>query len=81
MDSCFENDIDRWVKLEQLIVQAENENGILVINFHTNNFDEVEFPAYKHNYMRIIEILKERGAEFMTMREVYKREVYKKVCN
>ena len=73
MDSCFENDIDRWVKLEQLIVQAENENGILVINFHTNNFDEVEFPAYKSNYVQLIETLQARGAEFMTMGEAYKR--------
>lgn len=71
MDSCFEDTPDRWEKLEQIIAQAEKENGILVINFHTNNFDEVEFPAYKRNYVRLIETLKARGAEFMTMGEAY----------
>ena len=73
MDSCFEDDKDRWERLEQIIAQAEKENGILVINFHTNNFDEVEFPAYKRNYVRLIETLKERGAEFMTMGEAYEK--------
>lgn len=73
MDSCFEDDKDRWEKLEQIIAQAEKENGIIVINFHTNNFDEVEFPAYKRNYVRLIETLKERGAEFMTMGEAYEK--------
>lgn len=72
MDSCFESDKDRWKKLEQLIAQAEKGKGILVINFHTNNFDEVEFPNYKSNYVRLIETLQERDAEFMTMREAYK---------
>ena len=73
MDSCFEDDKDRWEKLEQIIAQAEKGNGILVINFHTNNFDEVEFPSYKCNYMRLIETLKARGAEFVTMKEAYQR--------
>lgn len=73
MDSCFEDDKDRWNKLEQLIAQAENKNGIIVINFHTNNFDEVEFPAYKSNYVQLIETLQARGAEFMTMAEAYRK--------
>ena len=75
MDSCFENDRDRWEKLEQIIAQAEKEEGIIVINFHTNNFDETEFPAYKCNYMRLIETLKTRGAEFITMKEAYQKVI------
>lgn len=71
MDSCFEDDKDRWSKLETIIARAEKENGVLVINFHTNNFDEVEFPHNKNNYIRLIEILKEHGAEFLTMHEAY----------
>ena len=71
MDSCFESDRDRWEKLEQIIAQAEKEEGIIVINFHTNNFDEVEFPAYKRNYEQLIETLKAHNAVFMKMNEVY----------
>lgn len=75
MDSCFDSESERWDKLEQLIAQAENENGILVINFHTNNFDEVEFPMYKRNYVRLIETLQARGAEFLTMKEAYQKVI------
>lgn len=72
MDSCFEADKDRWNKLEQMIAEIDKQNACLVINFHTNNFDEIDFPHYKQNYIRLIEILQQKGAKFMTMREAAK---------
>ena len=72
MDSCFEEEKDRWEQLQKIIKQAEDKNAIIVINFHTNNFDEVEYPANKSNYIRLIEMLQEHGAKFMTMGEAYK---------
>ena len=67
MDSCFASTKDRWERLEEIIAEIDKQNAVLVINFHTNNFDEVEFPEYKSNYVRLIETLQVRGAEFLTM--------------
>lgn len=69
MDSCFADAKDRWDRLEEIMAEIDKQNAVLVINFHTNNFDELEFPDYKSNYVRLIETLQERGAEFLTMRE------------
>lgn len=69
MDSCFADTKDRWGRLEEIIAEIDKHNAVLVINFHTNNFDEVEFSEYKRNYVRLIETLQERGAKFVTMRE------------
>lgn len=73
MDSCFADTKDRWERLEKIIAEIDKQNAVLVINFHTNNFDEVEFPEYKSNYVRLIEILQAKGAVFLTMREVYRK--------
>lgn len=69
MDSCFEADIERWDKLELFIKEIDKQDACLVINFHTNNFDEIDFPNYKSNYIRLIETLQQRAARFITMRE------------
>lgn len=72
MDSCFEADKNRWEKLEQIIVEIDKQDACLVINFHTNNFDEIDFPNYKSNFIRLIETLQQKGAKFVTMREILK---------
>lgn len=71
MDSCFAETKNRWERLEEIIEEIDKQNAVLVINFHTNNFDEVEFPEYRRNYVQLIETLQERGAQFLTMREAY----------
>lgn len=71
MDFCFDEEPSKWAKLDEICKQADEKNGIIVINFHNNNFDEVEFPTYKDNYIRLIEKLKEQGAKFMTMKDAY----------
>ena len=60
---------------EEIIAEIDKQNAVLVINFHTNNFDEVEFPEYKSNYVRLVETLQERKAEFLTMREAVEKSV------
>ncbi len=75
MDSCFADTKDRWERLEEIIAEIDNQNAVLVINFHTNNFDEVEFPEYKSNYIRLIETLQAKGARFITMREVIEMKI------
>lgn len=71
MDSCFADTKDRWERLEEIIAEVDKQNAILVINFHTNNYDEIEFPGYKSNYVRLIETLQDRGAKFLTMQDAY----------
>ncbi len=71
MDSCFADTENRWERLEEIIAEIDRQDAVLVINFHTNNFDEVEFPEYKKNYIRLIETLQTKGARFMTMQETY----------
>lgn len=72
MDSCFASTPDRWEQLNNLIELAIKNDSILVINWHTNNFSELDFPHYKDNYMRIIETCINRGAKFYTLEDYYK---------
>ena len=71
MDSCFADTENRWGRLEEIIAEIDKQNAVLVINFHTNNFDDIEFPEYKSNYIRLIEILQTKGARFLTMKDAY----------
>ncbi len=80
MDYPFVTLKDKWARFEEILKKIELENGYLVINFHNNNFYELDFPDVKTNYIRIIEILKQRNAKFMTMMDAYK-EITKGIKN
>lgn len=71
MDSCFQNTDYKWQKLEEIVKEIDSVNGFLVINFHNNNLDELDFPEYLNNYIEIIKRLKEKGASFMTLDKAY----------
>lgn len=73
MDSCFAAEPNKWEKLQRVIEQTIENDSILVINWHTNNFSELDFPEYKNNYIRIIEKCIENGAKFYTLGEYYKQ--------
>lgn len=73
MDSCYMNVSPKNEALNNIINLCIENNGILVINWHSNNFDETDFPNYKKNYMNIIEECIKRDAYFGTLSDFYKK--------
>ncbi|RPH30778.1 MAG: hypothetical protein EHM93_15060 [Bacteroidales bacterium] len=72
MDSCFASTLNKWEKLQMIIDQTIEKDSILVINWHTNNYSELDFPEYKNNYIKIIERCVSMGAVFYTLKDYYK---------
>jgi peptidoglycan/xylan/chitin deacetylase (PgdA/CDA1 family) len=71
MDSCFASTPNKWDKLQTIIDQTIENDAILVINWHTNNYSELDFPDYKKNYIKIIETCIKNGAKFYTLKDYY----------
>jgi peptidoglycan/xylan/chitin deacetylase (PgdA/CDA1 family) len=71
MDSCFASTKDKWTQLNNLIESTIKNNSILVINWHTNNFSELDFPNYKNDYIKIIQTCVNNNAKFYTLRDYY----------
>lgn len=78
MDSPFVNSKDKWRRLDEICDQCESDNGYLVINFHTNTFNELDFPYVASDYESIIRKLKKKNARFMTLAQAYKDIIYAK---
>ena len=73
MDTPFSLTKDRWEKFEEIAAKVDAENAYLVINYHNSNYEKYDFVGYEENYVKMIEKLLGRGAEFMTMSEAYHR--------
>lgn len=71
MDICFMKTDNRVNMLREIIKQTELSQGILVLNWHTDNWNEQEFPGYKSAYVEIIKLLVGLGATFKTLGEYY----------
>ena len=71
MDIAFVNAKNKWDKFKSIIDKTVKENSILVINWHTNYFNEIEFPNYKTDYIKIIEECKKYNSKFYTLRDYY----------
>ena len=71
MDFCYINTINVNNELDKIFDICEKNNAILVINFHNNVFNEMEFPGYKKAFIDIIEKCKARNANFKTLKEFY----------
>jgi len=71
MDTPFVFSKTKWNDLEQIVATSLEQNSILVINWHTNYFDENEFPNYKSDYIKILEILKKLNARFSLLKDFY----------
>ena len=67
MDSCYKNTKNRKEELLKIIDLTIANDSVLVINWHSNNFNEKEFPGYKDVYVEIIEVCKEYNAVFDTL--------------
>jgi len=71
MDSCFMEDNNRNTKIRVIIEQTENKDAILVLNWHSNNFFERDYPFYKSTYINLINLFKSNGAIFKTLSEYW----------
>lgn len=59
--------------LLKLIDDCQESNCILVINWHSNNFNEQEYPGFKKSYIEIIETCLKRNANFNTLNNFYNK--------
>lgn len=80
MDTPFIKDSNRWYKLQNIFDDAEKNDGIIVINWHNNYFDENEFPLYKSTYIRLIEEGLKRNAVFKTLGDFYYDTLQKNIA-
>jgi len=71
MDSPFAETSDKWKEFDKIIDEIDRNNAYLVINYHNNNFSNSDFLGYDSDYIHMIEHLKRRNAQFMTMGEAY----------
>jgi peptidoglycan/xylan/chitin deacetylase (PgdA/CDA1 family) len=77
MDSCFVKTLDKWIRLKQLILDAKTNNAVIVINWHTNNYNEREYVGFKRDYIELINCLKSEGAIFDTLKNFYLNDIKK----
>ena len=63
-----------WKNTLRVIDEAQQHNGVLTILWHPHMFCKEDFPGYTEVYQRMIEETKERGAEFLTCRELWEKE-------
>jgi peptidoglycan/xylan/chitin deacetylase (PgdA/CDA1 family) len=62
---------DAWHKSEELISRAENDGGLLAVLWHSNRFDDEEYPGQEQIYVRIIEECKRRNAWIVPGKDVW----------
>lgn len=72
MDSCYNEDINRDSNLEKVISLTIENDGILVINWHSNSWHPVEYPGYKKLYINLVKRLQDLGAVFDTLEGFYR---------
>lgn len=77
MDGPFASTPNKWEELEKIISIVDKNGAFLVINYHNNNFDRLDHPSFEDDYIHMIELLKGKGASFMTMAEAYNLEISK----
>lgn len=73
MDSPFAEQKDKWEQFAGIVDVVDRNDAYLVINYHNNNFSDSDYLGYNKDYIRMIDILKNRGAQFMTMGEAYQQ--------
>lgn len=73
MDSPFADTLEKWKLFEEIVTEIDHNNAYLVINYHNNYFSDSDLLGYDKDYIRMITVLKSRGAQFLTMDEAYKQ--------
>ena len=79
MDGPFSSTPDRWDVFFNIIDVIDKNDSFLVINYHNNNLDTLDFPGYLDDYVKMIKVLKEKGAKFMTLGQAYRYVVETKL--
>lgn len=75
MDSCYVEDNAREPNLKIAIDQTIAQNGVLVLNWHSNTWHPDEYKEYKRLYIDLVKQLKEQGAVFNTLNGFYSEQV------
>ena len=71
MDSCFLEDPDRDDNLKKIIDLTIANDGVLVLNWHSNSWHPDEYKEYKEKYVGLIKLFKAQGAIIKTLGEFY----------
>ena len=71
MDLCYIKITNRKTILNDIIKKCNEKETILVIDWHSNNFHEKEYPGYKKAYSDIIETCLYNNAMFNTLSYYY----------
>jgi peptidoglycan/xylan/chitin deacetylase (PgdA/CDA1 family) len=70
MDTPFVFAPNKWELLDQIIDLSEKNNAVIVLNWHLDSINENEFPNFRADFIKIIEILKERNATFYKLSDL-----------
>jgi len=73
MDGPLMQSDDPWREALTLIEQAEQQQGVLTINWHQRSFNPWEYQERQEMYVRIIEECQQRGAWIAPLGEVAER--------
>ena len=71
MDSCYMGSNERKKLLIDLIEETIKNNAILVINWHSNNYNTKDYPGYRDAYIDIIKTCISYSAVFNTLSGFY----------
>jgi peptidoglycan/xylan/chitin deacetylase (PgdA/CDA1 family) len=75
MDSCFMEHQNPWSKLDELTQICIDNNAYMVINWHSNNYSEADYPGYMDAYVKLLEYFKSKNAKFLTLEQAYKTQI------
>jgi len=75
MDYCFMQEENRWNKFELLCSEIEKHNGVLVINWHNNEFSRNDYPGSEEAYIECIERCSDKGAVFKCLIDFYREYI------
>jgi peptidoglycan/xylan/chitin deacetylase (PgdA/CDA1 family) len=62
---------DCWDKCKEIIRKAEKRNGLVTIVWHTERFNDNEYPGQMDFYEKIIKECKKRNAFVSTAKDIY----------
>jgi hypothetical protein len=72
MDVVFMPLQNKWERFEKLMDEVEQNDAILVVNYHHRVYNDKEYPGYKAAYIRIIESALKRNAEIAPLLTFYR---------
>ncbi len=69
MDICLMRNQNYIEEITKCLDLAEDNDAIVVVNFHNDKFNTADYPFYRDAYIEIIEQGKSRNARFKTLKE------------